>query len=112
MASDDLITEHLKAYHCGESLTVSSKMLEMTFQMRGPELRRILNRLRSAGVPICSTDQGYYYAKTEEELQHTIRQLRSRIKKISHAERGLTKALRQFSDNGQMSLPLDGGDSD
>lgn len=35
MASDDLIAEHLKAYHCGESLTVSSKMLEMTFQMRG-----------------------------------------------------------------------------
>ena len=61
--------------------------------------------------PICSSDSGYYYADTEEELQRTIRQLRSRIKKIAHAERGLTKALEQFTDSGQISLPLEGGDT-
>ena len=50
-------------------------------------------------------------ARTEEELRRTIRQLRSRIKKIAHAERGLTKALEQYTDSGQMSLPLEGGDT-
>ena len=75
------------------------------FQIRGPDLRRTINCLRGDGIPICSSDSGYYYADTEEELQRTIRQLRSRIKKIAHAERGLTKALEQFTDSGQISLP-------
>ncbi len=62
--------------------------------------------------PICSFEGGYYYADTEEELAHTIRQLRSRIKKIAHAERGLTKALAMFTDTDQLSLLPEGGDDD
>lgn len=112
MTPEKLIAEHLKDYHSGEQRVVSSRELESTFQIRGPDLRRIINRLRGEGIPICSSDSGYYYASTEEELQRTIRQLRSRIKKIAYAERGLTKALEQFSDNGQITFPLSGGDKD
>ena len=86
MTTDNPIAKHLKEYHCGELRVVPS-------------------------IPICSSDSGYYYADTEEELRRTIRQLRSRIKKIAHAERGLTKALEQFTDSGQISLPLEGGDT-
>lgn len=111
MTQDELIAEHLKDYHCGERSVVSSRVLEATFHIRGPDLRRAINRLRGDGIPICSSDRGYYYAETEEELEQTIRQLRSRIKKIAHAERGLTRALEKFTDSGQISLPLDGGDS-
>ena len=46
-----------------------------------------------------------------EELERTIRQLRSRIKKIAFAERGLSSALPDYVDTGQLSLPLDGGDA-
>ena len=53
----------------------------------------------------------YYYAATAEELERTIRQLRSRIKKIAFAERGLSSALPDYVDTGQLSLPLDGGDA-
>ena len=107
------ITEHLKEYHTGERNIVSSRELETAFQIRGPELRTVINTERGKGFPICSTDKGYFYAETEEELQRTIRQLRSRIKKIAHAERGLTKALReQFFDSGQITFPLEGGDMD
>ena len=88
-----------------------SRELEAAFQIRGPDLRRLINSLRGDGVPICSSASGYYYAGTEEELRRTIRQLRSRIKKIAHAERGLTKALEQSIDSGQISLPLEGGDT-
>lgn len=112
MTPEKLIAEHLKDYHSGEQRVVSSRELESTFQIRGPDLRRIINRLRGEGIPICSSDSGYYYASTEEELQRTIRQLRSRIKKIAYAERGLTKALEQFSDSGQITFPLSGGDKD
>ena len=112
MTPEKLIAEHLKDYHSGEQRVVSSRELESTFQIRGPDLRLIINRLRGEGIPICSSDSGYYYASTEEELQRTIRQLRSRIKKIAHAERGLTKALELFSDSGQITFPLSGGDKD
>ena len=54
--------------------------------------------------------RGYYYAATAEELERCIRQLRSRIKKIAFAERGLSSALPDYVDTGQLSLPLDGGD--
>lgn len=63
------------------------------------------------GIPICSFDGGYYYAATEEELRRTIRQLRSRIKKIAFAERGLSRTLPDYEDTGQLSLPLEGGDT-
>ena len=110
MALDESIAEYLKACHCGEQAAVTSRELEGVFRIRGPDLRRAINRLRGDGVPICSFDSGYYYAATEEELRHTIRQLRSRIKKIAYAERGLTKALVQYEDTGQLSLLPEGGD--
>lgn len=110
MALDESIAEYLKAYHCGKQAAVTSRELEGIFRIRGPDLRRIINRLRGNGVPICSFDSGYYYAATEEELWHTIRQLRSRIKKIAYAERGLTKALVQYGDTDQFSLLPEGGD--
>lgn len=112
MIQDDHIAEYLKAYHCGEENTVSSREIESAFLIRGPDLRRSINRLRGAGIPICSTDRGYFYAATQEELTHTVRQLRSRIKKIAHAERGLARALEGMADSGQLTLPLTGGESD
>ena len=111
MTTDNPIAKHLKEYHCGELRVVPSRELEAAFQIRGPDLRRLINSLRGDGIPICSSDAGYYYAGTEEELRRTIWQLRSRIKKIAHAKRGLTKALEQFTDSGQISLPLEGGDT-
>ena len=108
---DNPIAAYLKTYHKGAERVVSSRELEAAFQIRGPDLRRLINSLRGDGVPICSSASGDYYAGTEEELRRTIRQLRSRIKKIAHAERGLTKALEQSTDSGQISLPLEGGDT-
>ncbi len=111
MANEHSIPEYLKTYHCGEMAAVTSRELETVFRIRGPDLRREVNRLRADGVPICSCDRGYYYADTEGELQHTVNQLRSRIRMIAQAERGLTKALDRFTDNGQLSLLPEGGDT-
>ncbi len=109
MDLDNAIAIHLEAYHTGEAQAVTSKELEKTFRISGPALRKAVNRLRAAGVPICSFGSGYYYAETADELEHTIRQLFSRIKCILHAALGLRKARRKFIDTGQVSLPLDGG---
>lgn len=108
-----LLADYLYHYHSGERNIISSRELEATFRIRGSELRRMINHLRVDGIPICSTDKGYFYAETEEELQRTIRQLQSRIKKIAHAERGLIKAWRErFTDSGQITFLLEGGDTD
>ena len=106
------IAKFLKEQHKGEQNVISSRELEAAFQIRGPDLRRVIDCLRGEGIPICSTDKGYFYASTKEELERTVRQLRSRIKKIAHAERGLTKAMEQSVDNGQLTFPLEGGDKD
>ena len=82
MAINEALAEYLALYHKGEVNAVTSRELE------------------------CS-----YYAATAEELERTIRQLRSRIKKIAFAERGLSSALPDYVDTGQLSLPLDGGDA-
>ena len=110
MAINEALAEYLALYHKGEANDVTSRELECSFQMRGSELRREINALRGGGIPICSFKGGYYYAATLEELERCIRQLRSRIKKIAFAERGLSSALPDYVDTSQLSLPLDGGD--
>lgn len=111
MTLNEQVADYLRAFCKGEQAAVTSRTLEVVFCIRGPDLRRCINRLRGEGIPICSFDSGYYYAETEDELNRTIRQLRSRIGKIAYAERGLTRALTQLTDTGQMTLPMEGGDS-
>ncbi len=113
MILDDGIAEYLRAFCRGEQAAVTSRTLENLFHIRGPDLRHIINRLRGEGVPICSSASGYYYAETEDEIRQTVRQLRSRIKKIAHAERGLTKMLEALGDPGQFTLDMEdlGGDT-
>ena len=111
MAINEALAAYLDHYHKGETNAVTSRELECIFRMRGSELRREINALRGGGIPICSFKGGYYYAATIEELERSIRQLRSRIRKIAFAERGLSRALTDYVDTGQISIPLDGGDA-
>ncbi len=106
---DKKIAEYLKGFHGGESQSITSRELENAFGVSGRELRGIINRLRAEGVPICSFEYGYYYAAVENELNRTIRQLTSRIKKIAEARRGLIRARALYSDDGQTCLSLEGG---
>ena len=107
---DDQVIEYLKNYRVGEANAVTSRELERIFHLRGAELRKMVNRLRRKGIPLCSDAQGYYYAETEEELNHTVRQLLSRSREIAAAAVGMMKALPQYRDDGQLSLPLVGGE--
>ena len=112
MTENKKLADYLESYHLGEKNAISSRELEHVFQIRGSELRREVNSLRGADVPICSCDSGYYYAETEAELVHTIRQMQSRIKRIAFAERGLVRALEARMNTDQLRIPLDGGVTD
>ena len=97
------IAEHLKRYHLGERNAATSRELETAFDIRGKELRDLVNTLRRSGVPIASSGAGYFYAATEQEVRATIAHMTHRIGGIAAAIRGLTQALEQF-DTAQMTL--------
>lgn len=92
------ILSYLKKYHNGAGRAASSGVLEVAFSATGREIRTAVNALRSDGEPICSDENGYYYAVTEQELRHSIRQLDSRIGQIERAKNGLEKALSTYSN--------------
>lgn len=109
---DKQVIAYLKEFHQGEGKAAISRELEAAFNIRGRELREIVNRLRAQGLPICSSEAGYYYAADMQELDRTIRQLSSRIKNIAVARHGLLKARSLYTDDRQTTLPLEGGDHD
>ena len=83
----------LEREHHGKDNAIVSRALEERLGCKGTMIREMVNELRSTGVPICSDRSGYYIAKSREELDRTIVQLKSRVKKIQSAIDGL-KAVR------------------
>lgn len=87
------LLNYLKQYHYGCGKAVSSGVLEAAFCTTGREIRTAVNALRAMGEPVCSDENGYYYAASGCEVQRSIRQLDSRIRKIAKAKKGLNTAL-------------------
>ena len=96
----------LKRRHRGRANAVKSPELEARFGITGGALRALVNDLRRGEHPICSDENGYYYAVNEAELTATIRQLNSRIGKMAMARNGLVRAAARYMDDGQTRLPL------
>ena len=84
--------------------------LELTFGIKGIQVRHMVNALRRDGVPIASNGSGYFYAATDQEVRATIAHLTRRISGIAAAIRGLDRTLER-EDTAQTRLPLDGGDT-
>lgn len=86
---EEALCEYLCRNYRGAANPVSSKQLEAVFHVKGTEIRRLVNSLRSNGEPICSDMDGYYYAANQHEINATVAQLTSRINKIARARDGL-----------------------
>ena len=104
------LAEYLEQYHTGASNAAISRELELTFGIKGIQVRHMVNALRREGVPIASSSDGYYFAATDQEVRSTIAHLTRRIGGIAAAIRGLNRSLEQ-EDTAQTRLPLDGGDT-
>ena len=83
------IHTYLKQNHGGRKNAASSKTLEAVFHIKSVTVRKIVNSLRSDGVPICIDAGGYYYAASKAEIDATVAQLDNRIQKIAKARNGL-----------------------
>lgn len=99
---------YMKEHHTGKEKAVSSAYLQSRFSISGRTVRKLVNQLRNDGNPICSGDNGYYYAENRQELLESIGQMTSRIIEIAKVKRGLIKALEHFlDDSGQMKFNFD-----
>ena len=78
----------------GTPTLLSIKQLERLFNCNGVRIREKVNELRSEGVPICGCQSGYYYSENVSDIKDTIIRLNSRIKKITIAENGLRRFLK------------------
>lgn len=101
------LAEYLEQYHMGALNAATSRELELTFGIKGIQVRHMVNALRRDGVPIASNGSGYFYAATDQEVRATIAHLTRRISGIAAAIRGLDRTLER-EDTAQTRLPLDG----
>ena len=92
---DESLCAYLKKYHKGQENAASSSLLEAAFHVGGTELRRVVNRRRCDGHPICSADSGYFYAARRLEVRATVAQLTGRISKIAAAAKGLLQSYEE-----------------
>ena len=92
MDRKDEINEYLKKNHAGSEKAVFSKELERLFSLNGRTIRRLISSLRQDGYPICSSCKGYYYAKTQEEINKTVSRLNELVTGVSNARTGLLAA--------------------
>ena len=80
---------------------IKSRQIEQRTTLTGSELRAILHELRLSKHPIAGESEGYFMARNEAELEHTIAQLMSRATKII----AVAKALEDcFASQEQLSL--------
>ncbi|MBR6331746.1 MAG: hypothetical protein IKR78_01245 [Dehalococcoidales bacterium] len=89
------ICMYLKNNHTGQQKAVFSEELERLFSMNGRTIRRLISSLRQDGHPICSSSKGYYYAKTQEEINKTVSRLNELVTGVSNARTGLLAARLQ-----------------
>lgn len=93
-----VLCEYLEQSHKGERAAISSRELERIFNLKGADIRRMVNLLRSDGKPICSSTMGYFYAADLLELRQTISQLNGRVSMIEKARNGLMKYLEEHEE--------------
>ena len=104
MDKQTAICGFLKKHHTGKDLAVPSKELERLFCLEGRSLRRYINRLRQDGHPICSDENGYYYAKTQQEINATVCRLNGLVTHISNARTGLLFASVMMPDQVTVNI--------
>ena len=80
---------------------VRSKIIEDALDLRGVEVRAIVNFLRKRGYPIGSSSKGYWYAKNMEEISDTIKHLYQRKTAIQSVINGLENSVF-FAEQGKL----------
>jgi len=90
--------QYMQTQHKGKANAVKSREIEAAFLCKGAEVRRMVNDLRCKGIPICSCNEGYYYADSDQDICFTIAHLNGRIKKMQAAKQGMHDILNKYKE--------------
>ena len=93
------IVNYLKKNCLSRAKAISGGDLSRMFGCNKRELRNKINFLRCQGNPICSGNEGYWYAGSKEDIADTIEYLTAWMKGMNKA----VISLRRLLDN-QMVL--------
>lgn len=86
----DRIDEFLERIErVGKDTPVKSRIIENRMDLRGVEVRAIVNFLRKKGYPIGSSSKGYWFAKSKDEIEETLQHLHQRKSAIQSVINGL-----------------------
>ena len=104
---------YLKEHHRGKANAIHSQDLQRLFSIDGRNLRRKISSLRQDGIPICSDEDGYYYADNQQEINKTVCRLNGMVTGVSNARTGLLFAqLLPAAVNVDITICLKGGDAE
>ena len=92
MSKREEICEYLQEFHRGKEKAVFSRELQHIFHLDGRNVRRNVAKLRQDGYPICSAENGYYYADSQTEINNTVGRLNGLVTAVSNARTGLLYA--------------------
>ena len=90
--------EYLKNHHAGEENAITDRELRRSYGLHGAELRALVNALRQNGVPICSSERGYYFAAGKRDIEKTIDHLAGRQHSLSLVIAGLRDAAEAWGE--------------
>lgn len=107
MDRQSALCAYLKKYHAGKANAVHSRKLERLFSLSSRTLRRRISRLRQDGFPICSDENGYYYAENQNEINATVCRLNMLVTKISNARTGMLYASVMTDETVKVSIKIE-----
>ena len=77
----------------GKENRISFEALRQAAGFKDPaKLRKVIEKARKEGEPICNDGNGYYRAEFKEDLDRSIKRMGSRISKQIATKKGLEKA--------------------
>lgn len=90
----------LQAIGTGEKNAANVEQLSMITGLNDRELRKAVERLRRDGYVIISSDNGYYYPETVEEVKRYISKESKRARSIFFTLRSARELLNRWTDSG------------
>ena len=104
-----IIEAFLREFHKGEERAIHSRELEALFSLSGRALRKLVSELRKDEVPICSSKDGYFYAKTQAEISKCARMLGRLSDGVNSSRVSLLSSRVPNMLGGYVIIIIDGG---
>lgn len=79
----------LRLIPCDINQRITAADISRILGIKGAEVRRYINQMRSLGIPVCSDSHGYYISRDQEHVITQITSMENRISAMKNAIGGL-----------------------